>query len=113
LNASNRTQYANCAVEYAQGTLHFDRKVDVAGGIDDIDLVLGPILVAAFPETACRGRGDRNPSLLLLLHPVHGCSAIVYLTHFVRLACIKQDSLGCSGLTRINMSGDSDVSDQF
>ena len=40
LNACNGIEYGNSTVENAQGALHFNREVDVAGGVDDVDLAV-------------------------------------------------------------------------
>ena len=51
-------------VEHAQRPLHFDREVDVAGRVDDVDRVLAPVAV--------RRRGlDRDA--LLFLHVFENC----------------------------------------
>ena len=55
-------QYEYCAIEHAQRTLDLDGEVDVPGGIDDIDTVLGYCRHAT-PETGrrSRGNGDTTP----------------------------------------------------
>ena len=103
LNAGNGIEYRDCAVQNAQRTLDFNRKVNVSRRIDDVDSV-------AFPVTGCRSRGNGNTAFLLLFHPVHRCSTVVRLADFMIYACIIQDTFCCSGFTGINMSHDADIS---
>src|SRR5204862_3442003 len=103
LDAAYRAEDADGAVENAQGTLHFDGEVDVAGGIDDVDARVAP-------ESRGGGRGDGDPALLLLDHPVHGRSPLVHLADLVSAAGVVEDSLGSRRLTGIDVSHDADVS---
>jgi hypothetical protein len=81
----------------------------VSRGINDVDTVLGQGLVHAFPE-ASGGRGsDRDTTLLLLLHPVHGGRAIMNFTDFVIHACVKKHALSRGCFTGINVSRDTDI----
>ena len=90
------------AVEDAQAALDLDREVDVAGRVDDVDPV-------ALPLAGGRGRGDRDPPLLLLLHPVHDGGALVDLADFVRAAGVVEDALGRRRLTGVDVRHDPDV----
>src|SRR3546814_17222035 len=74
------------AVEHAKRALDLDREVDVARRVDDVD----PVIV---PETGRRGRRDRDPALLLLLHPVHRRGPLMGLADLVVLAGIEKDAL--------------------
>ena len=76
LNALLAVEDRDGAVEHAQGALDLDREVHVAGGVDDVDLVV-------FPETGGGRGGDGDTALLLLLHPVHGRGAVVRLADLV------------------------------
>ena len=40
LNAGDTAKTSDCAVEHAQGTLHFGREIDVAGSVDDVHPLL-------------------------------------------------------------------------
>ena len=51
LNAGRTTQYNNRTIKYAQRTLNFDREVNVSWGIDNVNTMLGELLVHALPET--------------------------------------------------------------
>jgi len=92
----------DCAVEHAQRTLDLDREIDMAGGVDDVE----PL---ALPEGRCRGRGDRNAALLLLLHPVHGGRAFMDFADLVRFARVIEYPLGCCCLARVDMGHDTEV----
>jgi hypothetical protein len=74
----------------------------VTGSVDDIDAVI-------LPGAGRRSRGDRNAALLLLLHPVHGRSALVHLADTVRDSRIEEDALGRRRLTGVNMRHNPDV----
>ncbi len=61
-------------------------------------------------QTAGRGRrGDRDPALPLLLHPVHGGGAVVHLAHAMDPARVEEDPLGQGGLAGIDVGHDPDV----
>src|SRR6185503_17977578 len=89
-------------VEHAQRPLDLDREVDVAGRVDDLDRVTLPLALGG-------GGGDRDPALLLLLHPVHDGGALVDLTDLVRDTGVEQDPFGGRGLTGIDVRHDADV----
>ena len=79
-------------------------------GIDQVDLVLIALVV---PECGRSGRGDRDTALLLLNHPVHGSCSFVRFTDLVGLTRVEKDSLGCGGLTGVDVSHDADVTSIF
>ena len=89
-------------VEDAEGTLDLSGKVDVARSIDDVD-------ANVLPGAGRRSRGNRDAALLLLLHPVHGRSALVHLADTVRDARIEEDALGRRRLAGVDVRHDSDV----
>src|SRR5690606_17419709 len=63
-------------VEHTQRTLHLNSEVDVAGCVDDVDLVV-------VPEGGGSSRGNSDTPLLLLLHPVHRRRTLMGLTELV------------------------------
>ena len=79
------------------------------GSVDDVDAVLIELLLHALPKTGRRCGGDRNTTLLFLLHPVHGGRTIVYLTDLMRETCIKQYPLSGGGLTSIHVGNNTDI----
>ena len=79
LNALVAVKNAHSAVEHAQRALNFNGEVNVAGGVDDVQAL-------AIPESRGRSRSNRDATLLLLLHPIHGRSAVMHFANFVRLA---------------------------
>ena len=89
--------------------LDFDREVDVAGRVDDVDAVVGEGLVDRLPEAGGRSRGDRDAALLLLLHVVHGGRAVVDFADPVRDARVEKDALRRGGLARVDVGHDPDV----
>ena len=102
LDAGDTVEHGDRAVEDAQRTLDFDREVDVAGRVDDVDGVVVPL-------TGGGGRGDGDAPLLLLGHPVHGGGALVDLTDLVVLARVVEDPLRRRGLARVDVGHDPDV----
>ena len=102
LDSCNRIEHGNRPVEHPQAALHLDREVDVTRSVDDVDPV-------GLPMSSRRGRGDGDPALLLLNHPVHDGRALVDLADLVGLAGVVEDALGRGGLARINVGHDPDI----
>src|SRR6185369_8147664 len=106
LDAAHRAEHGHGAVQNAQRALHLDGEVDVARGIDNVDAVVFPV------AGGCCG-GDGDATLLLLLHPVHGSSALVHLTDLMSNAGVVQNTLCGGGLPCIYMSHDPDITGHF
>ena len=51
---------------------HLEGEIHVTGGVDDVDEVV-------LPAACCCSRGDGDPPLLLLGHPIHGGRALMHL----------------------------------
>ena len=102
LDAGDRVEQRDRAVEDAQRALDLDGEVDVAGRVDDVDAVVGPL-------AGRRGGRDRDAALLLLLHPVHRGRALVDLTDLVGAAGVVEDALGRRRLTGVDVRHDPDV----
>ncbi len=102
LDAGDRVEQRDRAVEDAQRALHLDGEVDMAGRVDDVDPVVLPV------GRGGRG-GDRDAALLLLLHPVHDGRALVDLAHLVGAAGVVEDALGRRRLTGVDVRHDPDV----
>ena len=102
LDAGDRVEHGDGAVEHAQRPLDLDREVDVARRVDDVD----PVVV---PERRGRRRRDRDAALLLLGHVVHDRGALVDLTDLVGLAGVVEDALRRGGLARVDVGHDPDV----
>ena len=102
LDAGDGVEQRDRAVEDAQRALDLDREVDVAGGVDDVHPVVGPV------GGGGRG-GDRDPALLLLGHPVHRRGALVDLAELVRAPRVEQDALGGRRLAGVDVRHDPDV----
>ncbi len=95
-------EHAYGAVEHAERALDFDGEVDVAGGVDDVEALV-------LPEGGRRGGRDGDAALLLLLHPIHGRSAVVHFADLMRFAGIIQDTLGRRRLAGVDMRHDAEV----
>jgi hypothetical protein len=106
LNATLCTQNSYASVKHSQRALDLNGKVNVTRGVDDVDTVIAP-------KTGGSSRGDGDTTLLLLLHPVHGCGTLMGLTYFVVNTGVEQNTLGSSGLTGIDVSHDTNVSGFF
>ena len=74
------------------------------GRVDDVDLLVAPL-------DRGRGRGDRDPPLLLQLHVVHHRAFALDLLDHVDPAGVVQDPLGERGLARVDVGRDPDVAD--
>ena len=103
LDAALGTQDRHSAVEHTQGALDLDRKVHMARSVDDVD-------PHALPMAGGSGRGDRNATLLLLLHPVHGRGAFVRFAESVVDTGVEQDTLSRRGLACIDVCHDANIS---
>ena len=106
LNAALGAEHAHGAVQNAQRTLDLYGKINVAGSVDQIDLMTAPF-------TGRRRRGDGNSALLLLLHPVHRGHALVHLADAMGAARIVEDTFGCRGFSGINVRHDADVANMI
>src|SRR5205814_9469747 len=60
-----------------------------------------------------RGRGNGDPALLLLLHPVHGGGAFVHFANLVGLAGVIKDALGRRRLSGVDVRHDADIAITF
>ena len=106
LDAANRAEHRDRAVEHAQRALDLDREIDVSRRVDNIDAVVAP-------ETGGRCRRDRDAALLLLHHPVHRRGAFVHLADLVVDAGIEEHALGGGGLAGIDVRHDADIAHPF
>ena len=102
LDAGDRVEQRDRAVEHAQRALDLDGEVDVARRVDDVDAVVAP-------GGGGRGGRDRDAALLLLLHPVHHGGALVDLAHLVGAAGVVEDALGRRRLAGVDVRHDADV----
>ena len=104
LNASNCAEYGDSAIENSQGSFHFNREVDVARGVDDVDL-------GVFPIDGGRSRGDRDATFPLLLHEVHGRGAFVHFADAVNSPRVKKNPFGRGRFARVNVGHDPNIAD--
>ncbi|CSH48775.1 Uncharacterised protein [Shigella sonnei] len=110
-----RLNTTNCAVnhyrtiENTHGTFYFDCEVNVPRGVDDVDAMRLILLSHTRPECSSRSGSDGNTTFLLLLHPVHGCSAVMNFTDFMVYTGVEQNTFGSSGFTGVDVRTDTDV----
>src|SRR6185312_12977040 len=104
LHARHAVEHHHRAVEHAQAALDLDREVDVAGGIDEVD-------VEGAPGEAGGGGGDGDAALAFLRHPVHGRLALVHLADLVDPSAVKEEALADGGLPCVDVGHDADVAD--
>ena len=103
LNTALGAKHRDGAVKHAQRTFNFNSEVNVAGSVDYIDAV-------PFPEACGSGGGNCDTSLLLLLHPVHSCGAVMRFAELMVDTRIEKNSLGSGSFTGIDMSHNTDIS---
>src|SRR5262249_21464406 len=103
LDAHLAVEDNDSTVEHTKRSLYFNGKVDVAGRVDDVDLMI-------FPVTGYGGTDDGDAALALLGHPVGGRLAFVHGADLVLEAGAVQDTLGRGGLAGIDMRDNADVS---
>ena len=104
LHAAHGAEHQHRPVEHAQRSLHLDGEVDVARGVDQVDLV-------PQPADAGRGAGDGDAALLLQLHVVHGgaVAAAADVLDLVDPARVVKDALAERRLAGVDVGGDADV----
>jgi hypothetical protein len=71
--------------------------------------VLGEGHVHALPETGGGSGRDRDATLLLLLHPVHGGCAVVHFTNLVVHTGVEKNALGGRGFAGVDVSRNTNV----
>ena len=116
LNALARVEDEDRTIEHAERAFDFDREVDVAGSVDDVDVdrLLFELLVRSLPDAVRRGRLDRDALLALELHRVHLGADAVLAADFVNLmdtTRIEEDALGERRLAGVDVRRDADVAD--
>ena len=74
----------------------------MAGRVDDVQAL-------AVPDGGRRGGRDRDATLLLLLHEIHGRGAVVHFANLMALASVVENPLGRRRLAGINVSHDAEV----
>ena len=106
LDAPDGAESRDSTIQDTERALDFHGKIDVAGSVDQVDLIRLPAIV---PERSGRSRSDGDTPLLLLNHPIHRRCTFVDLTDLVGLAGVEQDALGRGRLAGINVGHDADV----
>ncbi len=106
LDAADRAEHRDRAIEHAQRALDFNGEIDVSRRVDNIDAVVAP-------EAGGRRRRDRDAALLLLHHPVHGRGAFVHLADLVVDAGVEEHALGGGGFAGIDVRHDADIAHPF
>ena len=79
------------------------------GEVYNADTMLWIIFGHSTPKASRCSRCYCYTSLLLLLHPIHGRSTVVYLTQFMRYPGVKQNSLCSCCFSGIYMSHNANV----
>ena len=110
LNSALSAKNGDGAVENTERTLDFYGEVNVTGGVDDVDTVLGVLVLLTAPEAGRSSGGNGYTALLLLLHPVHRSGTLVNLTELVSTSGVEKNTLGSGGFSGIDVSHDADIS---
>ena len=111
LHTSNGAENGDGAIEHAERALHLGREVHVARGVDDVDAMVDVREMAflGLPAGGDGGRGDRDTTFALLLHPVGGSGTVVHFAHLVHHSGVKENTLRGGGLAGVDVRGDTDV----
>ena len=109
LHPTDGAEDGDSTIQNAQRAFHLNGEIDVAGGVDDINLVS---LVIKMPEHRCCSRSDGDATLLLLNHPVHGGGAVVNFTYLMTTASIIEDTLRRRRLAGVDVSHDADITSE-
>src|SRR6478609_4320052 len=114
-DAVTAVEHRDRAIQHAQAAFDFDREVDVARRVDDVDAVLLGLVRAESgrPEAVDRGGRDGDTALLLLLHPISRRGAFVHLADLVVDAGVVEDPFGNGRLAGIDVGHDADVARAF
>ena len=81
----------------------------MAGRVDEIDLVVGPVIVV--PMDRGGGAGDGDSAFALQVHVVHGGASLTLdLLDAVDAAGIEQNALAQGGFTRVDVGRNANVS---
>ena len=116
MDASDATKDSYGPIQHAHRALHLGREIHVARGVDDVDTMPKglarlekALLFFLGPKAGDGSGGDRDATLLLLLHPVRDGVAIIDITNLVDQAGVEKDPLRRRCLARINMRGNPNV----
>ena len=104
LHAGDTFNDEDRTIQHAQGPVHFNVEVNMAGRINDVDAVV-------VPHGGHGGGGDGDAALAFLVHVIGGGIAFMHFTDLVGLAGVIQDAFRRGGLARVNMRGDADIAD--
>ena len=77
--------------------------------INYVDPMLFVILVHTAPKAGRGRRGDRDATLLLLLHPIHYGIAVMDFANLMGDPGVKKNPLGGCRFSSIDMRHDADV----
>ena len=104
LDAGDGAEHRHRPVEHAAAALHLGGEVDVAGRVDEVEVVVAP-----------RHGGDRrlDGDALLAFEGIviHGGGAVVDLAHLVDAAGQEQDAFADRGLAAVDVGDDAEVAE--
>src|SRR5581483_1833540 len=104
LNTRHTVEHDHAAVQHAQRTLHFGGKIDVSGGVDQVDLMTSP-------TGGHGGGGNGDTAFAFLIHIVRRRRAFVYLTDAMHHAGVVQNALRRGRLARVDVGNHADIAD--
>jgi len=104
LHPLHRIEDSDRSVQDFKGTFHFDSKVDVPRGVDQVDMMIQP-------GEGVGGCRNGNAPLPFLGHPVHDRVTVMDLADFVGHARIIEDAFRYRCFSRVDMRNDADIPD--
>jgi len=106
LHTSDTAEDENSTIQDTKSTLDFDSEIDVTGGINDVNLLV------ALPLDHGSSGLNGNTLLTLKLHVIHLSTNTILtldIVNSVNTTSVEKKTLRKSGLTRVNVSRDTDV----
>ena len=104
------TVSSNSTIQDTQWAFYLSSKVNVSRSVNQVNFIS---ITCILPTRSRCCRCNSNTTFLLLLHPVHSSSTIMYLTNFVSQSGIEQDTFRSCCFSGIDVSHDTDITSQM
>ena len=105
LDSRYGAEHQDRSIEHSKGTFHLHGEIDVARGVDDVDVLV-------FPFQIGRSGLNRDTTFTFEFHGVHGCSNAVFASHLmdgVNAVGVEEDPLSEGRLAAVDVGADANV----